>query len=530
MRDWTVLHLSIGPLLAAVSLACFGLAVWICIDEQPPYQRADRSTGRSADSATMGVAEFDGQVIGPNGPVDGAIVSIQATGIVAETNLTGQFRIPTDDRYALKSGVKLTAAHPEFIIAGVTYSDEPVTISLSPIPSEDNSDYVWRDPRPAAGDETRCAHCHPSIFSAWSTSGHANASRNRRFQNLHDGSTWSGGSAGWSLRDAHPGGAGVCFACHAPSATDEAVAAASFSKLAGVDALGVHCDFCHKVRDVEIEQLGLTHGRDAVNLLRPKGEREQLFFGPHADVDRGEDVYAPVFKQSQYCASCHEGTLFGMSVYTTYSEWLESAASKTGKSCQNCHMPPNQNMTNFAPGHGGLERSSNSLSTHNMLPGGRLAMLRSAIAMTVRFDDGVQVDLTTSGVGHATPTGYIDRHLLLIVEPLDSDVLDDVLDGPRLDSLAGEYENRSGRLFARVVRDRDGQAPTPFWKAFDDPIDTRLPPDSTTSTTWRFKQPSPMLRIRLLYRRFWPSVRKTKGWPDDTRVIFDRTIETPTED
>jgi hypothetical protein len=514
----------LGPLLAAASLVFFALAVFVAFDSPRRSEQVHRTKSRSPTRPE----EFDGRVVGPRGPIEGAVVSIQATGIVTRTNSNGQFRIPAAGRNELVGGVTLTAAHTDFLIAGAAFSGTPVTILLEPIPSDDNADYCWADPRPAAGDSSRCANCHPSIFREWSNSGHANASRNKRFQNLHDGSTWDGGDhSGWSLRDDHPNGAGVCFACHSPSALDETVASGDFSKLAGVESLGVHCDFCHKVRDVEIEGLGLTHGRDAMRLQRPAPGGEQLFFGPLADVDRGEDVFAPIFEQSHYCASCHEGTIFGMPVYTTYSEWLESVASREGKSCQSCHMASDGRTTNMAPGHGGLERSAETLSTHDMLPDGRLAMLRRAVTMVVRYGESLHVDLTTSGVGHATPTGYIDRHLLLIIEPKAEDSSsspEPILDGPRLDSLAGEYENFAGRLFGRVVRDEKGRAPAPFWRAFEDPIDNRLPPDATTTTRWRFQNATPQIRVRLVYRRFWPSVRKTKGWPDDTLVVYDRTV------
>ena len=69
---------------------------------------------------------------------------------------------------------------------------------------------------------------------------------------------------------------------------------------------------------------------------RPK----QLFFGPLDDVDRGEDAFSPLYRESRYCASCHEGIVFGVHVYSTYSEWLSSPARRAGKQCQDCHMAP----------------------------------------------------------------------------------------------------------------------------------------------------------------------------------------------
>src|SRR5206468_1854550 len=81
-------------------------------------------------------------------------------------------------------------------------------------------------------------------------------------------------------------------------------------------------------------------------------ERGQLFFGPLDDVDRGEDVASAFQRDSRFCAACHEGTVFGVPVYTTYSEWTESPAGRRGQSCQGCHLAPTGTLTNLAPGLG----------------------------------------------------------------------------------------------------------------------------------------------------------------------------------
>src|SRR5439155_17283988 len=109
---------------------------------------------------------------------------------------------------------------------------------------------------------------------------------------------------------------------------------------------GVHCDFCHKIAGVSLAKLGQEHGRFAYQMLRPK--EGQLFFGPLDDAGRGEETFSPLYHESRYCASCHEGTVLGAKVYTTYSEWLASPARKQGKQCQDCHMQPTGTMTNMA--------------------------------------------------------------------------------------------------------------------------------------------------------------------------------------
>ena len=46
----------------------------------------------------------------------------------------------------------------------------------------------------------------------------------------------------------------------------------------------------------------------------PKMRIEEAAAKRQARVDRGEDVYSPLYSQSRYCAACHEGTVFGVHV------------------------------------------------------------------------------------------------------------------------------------------------------------------------------------------------------------------------
>src|SRR6516164_2410097 len=103
---------------------------------------------------------------------------------------------------------------------------------------------------------------------------------------------------GWNLLADNPAAAGVCNACHAPTVSFED----DLRSLRGVAGRGVHCDFCHKISESPMDNLGLSHGRYALKLLRPKNG--QLFFASLDDVDRNEDSYSPLYKQSKYCASC----------------------------------------------------------------------------------------------------------------------------------------------------------------------------------------------------------------------------------
>src|SRR5262249_2747228 len=122
---------------------------------------------------------------------------------------------------------------------------------------------------------------------------------------------------------------------------------------------------------------------------------------------------------------CHEGVVFGIHVYGTYSEWLESPARREGKHCQTCHMAPTGTMTNIAPNHGGIRRDPRTLGNHRFFAGSQLNMLLRALTLSVSTQpkgNGVQIDviLQADGAGHRVPTGFVDRHLVLLVEPLDA--------------------------------------------------------------------------------------------------------------
>src|SRR5207245_1354692 len=377
-----------------------------------------------------------------------------------------------------------------------------------------------------------CGNCHGEIYREWERSGHARSATNRRFLNLYEGTDWGGKrNIGWSLLGERPEGSGVCTACHAPTMPLENSDYFDIRKAAGVAARGVHCDYCHKIADVGDGKIGLTHGRFNLNLLRPN--EGQLFFGPLDDVDRGEDAFAPLYRDSKYCASCHEGTVFGVHVYSTYSEWLDSPARKEGKQCQTCHTAATGKMTNIAPGNGGIERNPKTLGNHLFFAGSQAEMLRRCLKLsaTAKRDGNAiraAVELHAEEVGHRVPTGFIDRNLVLLVEGLDSDGKPIAAsEGPVLPSLAGKMlAGKPGRLYAKLLKDDNGRSPAPFWRADSEPIDSRLVPGRPDRLAFMFPANVARLRVRLLFLRFWPAVTERKNLPTDDVPIAARTTAT----
>lgn len=468
-----------------------------------------------------------GEVADATGPIANAVVRWQTRAGSTLTNGQGRFRL----RMTIEPGNRITAWKAGYHIAGADAKTTPLSIYLESLPKVDNEEYGWVDPTPDKSRSQNCANCHAEIYDEWRQSGHARSTAGQHFQNLYSGTDAHGRpDRGWSLLAELGDGSGVCSSCHAPAVRPEEPAYYDLGKSRGAGLLGVHCDFCHKVTDVATEDFGFTHGRFGLKLLRP--EHGQLFFGQLDDVDRGEDAYSPIYKESRYCASCHEGTVFGVRAYSTYSEWLQSPARRRGFQCQSCHMSPTDTRTNIAPGHGGLERSPATLSNHLFFQGSQAGMLQKALmlAWEVRATSDavvVEISLEARHVGHGIPTGLPDRHVILMVEGLDQrGTPQPVLTGPIIPSFAGTLVgNRPGLLFAKQLSDFDGRQPVPFWRAKPEFLDSRLQPERPVSARFVFGQGIQGLRIRLLYRRFWEQTATEKGWQDTEIVLADKVFD-----
>lgn len=504
--------------LALAALAALRGAGWLRSDAalSPPVARPGYLVGRV--------------VVGRN-PIGGAIVRLKGTNLQTLSDCRGFFSLAVSERIART----ITAWREGYLIGGAPADESPLVIQLKPVPRTDNEDYEWVDPTPSPSAVERCGNCHEAIYDEWRADGHATAATNPFLMNLYEGTSWTGASGkGWSLLDEHPHGAAVCASCHAPSVGLTEPGMNDLRQVAGVAVHGVHCDFCHKVSGVAATgEPGITHGRFGLSLTRPS--QGQLFFGPLDDVDRGEDAYSPLQRQSHFCASCHEGVVFGVHVYSTYSEWQASPAAAAGKQCQSCHMRPSGELTNIAPGNGGHEREPHTLASHMLLPGGREGMLKSSLELSGRLsrNEGqvsADLELVARNVGHRVPTGFIDRHLMLVVEARDAKGRSvPLVNGPRLSDPAGKLAGKPGLLFAKLLYDQTGKSPAPFWRIGVTAIDNRLEPERPVRLRFTFPGDTAQVNARVLYRRFWEEQRRVKAWPDDTIVVIERVFSTGVE-
>ena len=540
-------------------------------------------------------AVISGVVLGVDGePLPGARVRLKATRHATLTDEQGRFRL---DGLPPSPTHRITAWADGYYVAGadVTRRDQ-LELRLAPLPGEDHPDYAWLLPeieRDAEEDrrlqtrldraaarsfehaflpladslELGCRDCHGrTIVDQWAASAHARGVDNPLFRTMYLGTDVQGRASpptrkratreygelhlppdpdqpwyGPGYRLDFPGAPGNCAVCHLPGAALDAPYETASDAVDGVDARGSHCDFCHKTRDVKLDP---DTGRPAPNLpgvlslvVERPPEHEQVFFGPYDDVDVGPDTFAPAMQQSRICAPCHDGVFWGTQVYGSYPEWLASSYADEGVTCQDCHMRPDGETSNFAPGRGGLEREPSTVASH-FFPGAADAdFIRDALHLeweAVRGEAGleVRVRVANDGAGHHVPTGSPMRQLLLLVEASSSGEPLELLRGPTLPTWVGDGEGDGdwaglpGKAFAKVLQDRwSGRMPAmSYWNPMSLASDTRLAAGAADDTLLIFEagpeQPA-RVRLRLVYRRALRELSEQKGWDVPDLVLVD---------
>ncbi len=499
---------------------------------------------------------ISGIVTDGNTAVAGAVVRWQTSGNSVLTDNNGKFEI-------LKSlnqvSYLLTAWKEGYYNGGVEVKSDDTTVEivLNELPSKDNPDYVWVDPRPNPNDDIKnCGDCHASIiYKQWSNNGHAKSASNELFFSIYNGTDLEGNKfiqPGYKLD--YPYSNGNCSNCHAPTAAVKNFTGVDMNNLKGVEKLGVTCDFCHKVKDIELnENTSAVTGVMHMELMRPSKDH-QIFFGPYTDVP-DPDVYSSKISKSIFCAPCHQGGYWGVPIYESYSEWLASPYSEEGIECQDCHMPPDGITTNFASGKGGVERDPTTIPTHNQFGSRDSSFLASAVEMrvntTIKGNNlNVIVEVENIGAGHHVPTDQPMRNIILIVRAFNSSGAElnftgeNVIPfwGGRGDVNEGNYEGLPGKGFAKIlfenwtqyekdkVETRGQQIfPAPQWRTVRIKSDTRIPALQTDKSIYEFNFDNSddtfTIECLLVYRRTFKTWAMMKKWNLKDIILAEKKLE-----
>ena len=521
---------------------------------------------------------FKGRVISPYGPVENARVRVAGEDRYILTDSQGRYVLQA----AHPPGVRLrvTAGKEGYFNNGqIGYPSGHVSdIYLNPVYLNDRSDYRFISP-------VTCAQCHVKLSRYWDRSKMAHTTSNPKVLDLFNGTdAFNRQGIGPGYRLDNPGRNGNCVTCHAPS-----VAASSSVALDLNTALqpnraewdGISCDFCHKVRKV-IPDRNKPSGVSAILERQASVNGPSiLVFGPYDDVvvPPMAAAYNPVFDQGKYCSLCHghfekisggnnwdpgkvysesEIKGFGLKdntllpIQTTYLEWkqwqdqLSSDDPNKGKKCQDCHMSWRKEMLPYdnyvvegmARNMWATYRSPKNIRPHHF-DGGTETQLKTALSMEIegQVEEGmlrVDVFITNTNGGHWVPTGETMRSVMLLLRAFDSDNRPlKMVKGSLLPKWTGTGEAEDGNfaglpgaVFARVLKDKNGEIQVPFWRADGIASDTRIRPKETRKLTFEFAMDDPndepSVKAELIYRPVIRPWAKKKNWPVNDILITSK--------
>src|SRR6185369_6066650 len=275
---------------------------------------------------TPAATHFSGVVVDQKGqPVNNATVRLQGTSTSTLSNQAGHFEISTDTPVRSKY---ITAWKDGYYNGGqlVSQGDAPFRIHLNPIHKNDSRMYAWSPSVSRSSHEGNpeikpCQKCHADLTRQWSKSTHASSATNPLFLAFFSGNDHSGGKdAGPGYKRDFPNSNGNCATCHVPAMALDNPFNADPREASGAAGEGVFCDLCHKIDTARIDSNGGYPGILSYKFNRPAGG-QQLFYGPYQDVFPGDDSYHPLYKESRYCAPCHNGKFWGVEMYSEFREW-----------------------------------------------------------------------------------------------------------------------------------------------------------------------------------------------------------------
>jgi nitrate/TMAO reductase-like tetraheme cytochrome c subunit len=528
-----------------------------------------------------GHCSIEGVVIDEEGPVSDAVVRIKTTENYTLTDDAGKFVLKTP---GMKDPIVITAWAPGYYIGGGTRfepGETSIEILLKRYSSEDNHDYEWISSYSYEGNPNNCENCHSSPvssvklpFNDWVADAHAKTAENIRFLSMYLGTDIAGNQSPLTVYMYHPdygsvpllpdlsqpyfgpgykldfpNTAGNCATCHSPLAAIDKAYETDPSLLEGIHKEGISCDFCHKILDVNLNP---KTGEPHINMpgvlsfvFRRPFENHQFFSGPFDDVTPGEDTYSPVQKKSQYCAPCHYGSFWGIKIYNSFGEWLESPYSdeKTGKTCQDCHMPAGLTDHFALTEAGGLIRNRFAIRSHHMPGAVNSEFLRKSVSMQVHAYmevDSVKVciEINNDNTGHHIPTDSPLRHLILLVQAKDDEGNSLMqLNGPTLpnwcgkgDIHAGYYAGLPGITYAKILKEywTETEPTASYWKQTQIIHDNRIKAFEIAKSNYTFSKPaagSTLIDIKLIFRRAFIELMDQKGWDTKDIVIAEAKIK-----
>jgi len=305
----------------------------------------------------------------------------------------------------------------------------------------------------------KCGKCHEEIYEQWEGSMHAQSTALKDpIHGLFYGAVVGDPKAeGVTKGGKYP----VCLQCHAPAA-----AKAGLTKLDAKKAYseGVNCISCHtltKFKGVLKPGGGLQLGMQAYEYSKTDMQGPMGTEGSRDHNKKyGQDVIGNpgLLKTSAACMGCHDQrpNANKVSLCQTGAEVEQAGGSTT---CQTCHMP-----------------TANGVTNHAMMGGHSEKMVARGLVLTVAADkaDGkVNVVVTTRNLlPHSFPTGAPFRNFFVKVDAFDKE-------GKKVWSSTNSHPMKDDKkaMFMYAIGDESGATSPP--KATKVINDSRLQPNET---------------------------------------------------
>ena len=266
---------------------------------------------------------------------------------------------------------------------------------------------------------------------------------------------------------------GGCADCHAPGIDGQLMNRDLHDAIGLAYDAGVHCDTCHKVKDVDMTKPAGYGSRLVVHRPGEPGrgvfEWDPVYYGPIIDVPNVAMAASPQekFNQSVFCAGCHEheqpalvpettldSTKWpeGLPIQSTYSEWESGPFNNPDTPCQWCHMPSyvdRANSVDIATVENqsitfGFPRPVEDVRQHIFRSPfeGEPRLIDTAAHLSIQTErNGDELSVSTSvanvGCGHAIPTGEPMRAMYVLID-VETDCGEPVLQsGSIVDEIGG---------------------------------------------------------------------------------------------
>jgi hypothetical protein len=307
----------------------------------------------------------------------------------------------------------------------------------------------------------KCKRCHERVYEEWETSPLSRSMHTAAFR----------ASLNAYLNSPVGKDKTLCFRCHAPHVREFSDHAQLFidQAMSGDPSLdGVACSQCHLIKQVDRTK----------HPPEPKYEvGSKTLYGPYKDFVPNlahQSMENSLFQKSDLCLNCHQAVPSAINLGKAndlLGGWDRSQAVKSGKECQNCHMP--EQVGESANGE-----KKRKVANHTFP--GRIGKLRQEAAK-LDVHTKVENDRTTvtvkvqSLVPHNLPTTHPAWATVLLTLEVK---------GKNLRTVFSD-----NRVYGRTYADANGQKTIFDFEAVKVLDDSVLTPEETRVETFSFPTP-----------------------------------------